>query len=114
MSPGLVKDSPMPVAAPLQAKAAAESKKIADAASQFEALFLSEMLKSVREASSGDGTADSEDQSGSSLTELAQEQFAQALAASGGLGFARMVTAQLATGNQKPAAVAPRQPGIEK
>jgi len=69
--------------------------KIADAASQFEALLLSEMLKSANESGSGDWMGGSDDESGTSLAEMAQEQFAQALAKSGGLGFARMVTDQL-------------------
>ena len=81
---------------PVIAPPHAEPKKIADAASQFEALLLTEMLKSVRESGSGDWMGNSGDDSGSSLSEMAQEQFAQALAASGGLGFAKMVTAQLA------------------
>jgi Rod binding domain-containing protein len=69
--------------------------KIVDAASQFEALLLGEMLKSANESGSGDWIGDSDDQSGTSLAEMAQEQFAQALAKSGGLGFTRMVTDQL-------------------
>jgi Rod binding domain-containing protein len=78
-----------------------DPKKIADAASQFEGFLLTEMLKSVHESGSGDWMGSSGDESGSSLSEMAQEQFAQALAASGGLGFAKMVTAQLA-GNRQP------------
>ena len=80
---------------PAAARPANPDPKIADAASQFEALLLGEMLKSVRESGSGDWMGDSDDQSGTSLAEIAQEQFAQALAKSGGLGFARMVTDQL-------------------
>lgn len=98
MNPGAVAVSLNPVSTPLDTKPSADSKKIADAANQFEALLLSEMLKSVRESGSGDWMGNSEDESGSSLSEIAQEQFAQALAASGGLGFAKMVTAQLAPG----------------
>jgi flagellar protein FlgJ len=83
--------------------------KIADAASQFEALLLTEMLKSVRDSGSGDWMGDSDDQSGTSLAEMAQEQFAQALSKSGGLGFSKMITDQLAhrpqfkVGNPAPA-----------
>ncbi len=71
-------------------------QKIADAASQFEALLLGEMLKSAQESNWGDAMGDQDAQTGTSLAEMAQEQFAQALAKSGGLGFAKMVTAQLA------------------
>ena len=63
--------------------------KLAHAAQQFEALLLGEMLKS---SSSEGWMGGSEDQSGSSLSEMAQEQFAQALADSGGLGIAKMIT----------------------
>lgn len=66
--------------------------KLAHAAGQFEALLLGEMLKS---AASDGWMGGSEDQSGSSLSEMAQEQFAQALADSGGLGIARMITAEV-------------------
>ena len=69
--------------------------KIADAASQFEALLLGEMLKSANESGAGDWMGDSDGESGTTLSEMAQEQFAQALAKSGGLGFARMVANQL-------------------
>jgi Rod binding domain-containing protein len=69
--------------------------KIAGAASQFEALLLGEMLKSANKSGSGDWMGDADGESGTSLAEMAQEQFAQALAKSGGLGFARMVTDQL-------------------
>lgn len=70
-------------------------EKLAEAAGQFEAFLAGEMLKSVRDAGSGDWMGNSEDQSGSCLSEMAQEQFAQALAASGGLGIAKMVLKQL-------------------
>jgi Rod binding domain-containing protein len=83
--------------APSAGPAGKPDPKIADAASQFEALLLTEMLKSAKESGSGDCMADSDDETGTSLAEMAQEQFAQALAKSGGLGFARMVTDQLAS-----------------
>jgi len=89
----VISAAPGPTAA---GRPANPNPKIADAASQFEALLLGEMLKSVRESGTGDWMGDSDDQSGTSLAEIAQEQFAQALAKSGGLGFARMVTDQLA------------------
>ena len=72
-------------------------KKIRDAATQFEALLLTQMLRSAR---SEDGTAEStggQGASGSSLIELGEQQFAQALASSGGLGIAKMVIAGLET-----------------
>ncbi len=65
--------------------------KIRDAAKQFEALLLEQMLRSARESGSGDWTGSSEDQTGSSMSEMAEQQFAQVLSANGGLGLAKLV-----------------------
>ena len=83
------------------ALAAAQPKdtgsKIGNAATDFEALLLGQMLRSAREAGgtglSGDDAENSE--SNSSLVDLGEQQFAQALAANGGLGIAKMVVAGL-------------------
>ena len=65
--------------------------KIHDAASQFEALLLAEMLKSVREASGEGWLGAGGDEAGGMMLEVAQEHLAQVLAAQGGLGIARLV-----------------------
>ena len=83
------------------ALAAAQPKdtgsKIGKAATDFEALLLGQMLRSAREAGgtglTGDDAENSE--SNSSLVDLGEQQFAQALAANGGLGIAKMVVAGL-------------------
>ena len=73
-------------------------EKIAGVAKQFEALMIGQILKSAREATgggwleSGDGQ---EDQTGSMVMELGEQGLSQALAAHGGLGIAKMVTANL-------------------
>jgi Rod binding domain-containing protein len=71
--------------------------KIRKSATDFEAMLLAQMLRSAREAGGGgliaDGSGD--DQANSSLIELGEQQFAQALASSGGLGIAKMVVAGL-------------------
>ena len=73
---------------------AANSKpsKLHEAAQQFEALLIGEMMKSVHESSSSGwlGSDDGEG-GGNQAMELAESQFANALAAHGGLGLARMV-----------------------
>lgn len=79
----------------------AESKnspaKILDAAKQFEALLMGQMLKSMHEAEGGWlGTGD--DPSSGSAMEYAQEMFAQSLSANGGLGLASL----LAKGLEQP------------
>jgi Rod binding domain-containing protein len=69
--------------------------KIREAASQFEALLIHQMLQSAR-ASGGTGLSDDDDTTDtSSLLELGEQQFSQALASSGGLGIAKMVVAGL-------------------
>src|SRR5579885_1011987 len=64
--------------------------KIRDAAQQFEALRIGQILRSVRE--SGGGWMGSESgSSGDSATEFAEQQFAAALSQSGGLGMADLI-----------------------
>ena len=69
--------------------------QLLDAAKQFESLLLSEMLKSVREASGSGWLGAGEDAAGDSAMGLAQEQFAQALAQGGGLGLSKMIAGGL-------------------
>lgn len=72
-------------------------KALKDAASQFEALLIGQLLKSA--SSSGDGSGwgldGEDDDANSTLTELSQEQFSRALASSGGLGLAQMAVKNL-------------------
>jgi flagellar protein FlgJ len=63
------------------------------AAEQFEALFVGQMLRSVRE--SADEETDDDPGANSAFLELAEEQLAQAMAARGGLGIATMVMTEL-------------------
>ena len=70
------------------------------AAGQFEALVLGQLLKSARESSPGGLMGDGGDQASSTMSAMADEHFAQALAARGGLGLASMVSKGLiAAGN---------------
>jgi Rod binding domain-containing protein len=90
-----------------QALAAASSNKpdkIAESAKQFEALMIGQMLKSARESSGGGWLGnedDQDDQTGSLVMEMAEQGFSQAMAARGGLGIAKMVTANLERGHSK-------------
>jgi peptidoglycan hydrolase FlgJ len=82
--------------------------KVKDAARQFEALLIGQMMKSMRDSEGGWlGTGD--DQAGSSAMEYAQEMFAQSLSANGGLGLANLVVKGLdpATGHPHAAAHPP-------
>lgn len=69
-------------------------KNIADAARQFEAILIEQMLKSAHAA--GGASWAGEDQAGSALTDLAEQQFAQMLANGGGVGLAKLITQGLA------------------
>lgn len=64
------------------------------AAADFEALLVAEMLKSAR-ASGGGWLGSGDDEAGATMVELAEQQFAQALAAAGGLGLADLIVAGL-------------------
>jgi Rod binding domain-containing protein len=71
-------------------------EKIRKAATDFEALLITQMLKSARESGGGmTGDADEQDETNSTLLELGEQQLAQALSSSGGLGIAKMVIAGL-------------------
>ncbi len=70
--------------------------KVRKAAHHFEALLIAQMLKSTREASGGmTGDSDEQDETNSTVLELGEQQLAQALSSSGGLGLANMVVAGL-------------------
>jgi Rod binding domain-containing protein len=76
-------------------------QKISGVAKQFEALMIEQILKSARDTSGGGwlGTDDNQDdQTGSLVMELAEQGLSQAMAARGGLGIAKMVTANLERG----------------
>lgn len=76
-----------------------DTAKARDAARQFEALLIGQMLRSVRE-SSGWGQSDA---AGECATDFAEQQFARVLAEQGGLGLAALIAAGL---ERKPAAPA--------
>lgn len=64
---------------------------VGKAAKDFEALLIEQMLRSAREAGSGDWMGSADDQTGMPLGEMAEQQFAQMLASNGGLGLAKLV-----------------------
>ena len=74
----------------------ATPEKIRKLATDFEALLIAQMLKSARESGGGvTGDGDEQDETNSTVVELGEQQMAQALAAGGGLGIAKMVIAGL-------------------
>ena len=76
---------------------------VTDAAKQFEALMLGQILKASHESSDGGWLGTGDDQAGSLAVEMAEQQFAQAMSAKGGLGIAKLVTAGLERGAAKAA-----------
>ena len=66
--------------------------RVGRAATDFEALLLGQMLKSARESGESD---DEEKDPNSTMIDFGEQQFAQALASSGGFGIAKMVVAGL-------------------
>ncbi|HLK49886.1 MAG TPA: hypothetical protein VKT49_17205 [Bryobacteraceae bacterium] len=81
-------------------------EKIKDAARQFEALLISQMMKGMRESEGGWMGTD-EDDASSSAMEYAQEMFAQSLTAGGGLGLANLVAKGLIAPSEAPAPTTP-------
>jgi peptidoglycan hydrolase FlgJ len=93
----------MPPISALMSPAAASTRGNAhDAAQQFEALLIAQMLRGVRE--SGSSWLGSEDSSGECATDYAEQQFAAVLAQNGGLGLADIITRGL---QAKPAQTGP-------
>jgi len=83
-----------PLNGSIPARPANQTKQIAEAAKQFEALLIGQMLKSAR-GPEGAGLTGTEDEPSSALLDMSAEQFAQSLANKGGLGLAKMVVAGL-------------------
>ena len=81
-------------------------EKIEQAARQFESLLISQLMKSMHDAGSK-GWLGEEDEASDCATEMAQEQFAQALANGGGLGLSRMIVQGLAKSAKGQNGVAP-------
>ena len=77
---------------PSSAAGPAEPAKIERAAKAFESLLIGQILKSSHADGSASWLGTEDDPAGDSATELAEEQFAQALASRGGLGLAKLIT----------------------
>jgi Rod binding domain-containing protein len=69
-----------------------QAAKIASAAKQFEALIMGQVLKTARESSDGGWLGSDGDKTGELSLEMAEQEFAKALSAKGGLGIAKFVT----------------------
>jgi flagellar protein FlgJ len=86
--------SPITPVLPASPQPKDDPAKVQNAARQFEALLLGQMMKSMRDSEGGWLDTDQDDASSSAM-EYAQDMFAQSLAARGGLGLANLVVAGL-------------------
>jgi Rod binding domain-containing protein len=76
-------------------------ESVAQAASQFEALLIGQLLKSAREAGGESWMGTDASDADSSLMEMSEQQLASTLASNGGLGLATMVKEGLSRTVQK-------------
>jgi len=79
----------------IPAHAADDPAQLKKVAAEFESLLLAQMLKSARESCSG-GWSGEEEESGSTMIEIAEQQLARLMAAKGGVGLAKLVVSGLA------------------
>jgi Rod binding domain-containing protein len=77
--------------------AAAPPTKVEGAAKQFEALMIAQMLRTARE-----NTEDA-DSPGSTMLDVADQQFSQLLSNNGGLGLAKLIVKGLNQGHASTA-----------
>ena len=83
--------APSPAGMPSQPK----PKNATEAAKQFEALLIGQMLRTARE-SGADGSLN-QDSTSETMFDLADQQFAQMLSNHGGFGLAKLIAKGLAT-----------------
>lgn len=74
-------------------------RNVAEAARQFEALLIAQLLKAAHGEDQG-WLGTGEDTGDSTASSLAEEQFAQALAQSGGLGLSSQIVSKLLPGTK--------------
>jgi Rod binding domain-containing protein len=79
-------------------------EKIKDAASQFEALMIGQILKAAHGDSDETSFGGDADPASASAMDFANDYFARAMAAKGGLGLSKMIVAGL----EKQATPAPK------
>lgn len=76
---------------PVSATPEPRPKDAAEAARQFEALLLAQLLREARQSSA----ADDQDSTQDTMWDVAAQHFAQVMAKNGGLGIARLIRSGL-------------------
>lgn len=88
-------DITVPLAGPpafSQAPGEVKPRNEREAAEQFEALLIAQLLKSARESNGEDGwLGTGEDKTSETIAEYAEQQVAQMLSSSGGFGLAELI-----------------------
>jgi Rod binding domain-containing protein len=97
-----------PISGVMGPHAADSPEKIKDAASQFEALLIGQILKTEHD-DSGDGWGGESDPASGSAMDFANDYFARAMASKGGLGLSTMIVNGL---NRQAAASAEPRPAV--
>jgi Rod binding domain-containing protein len=96
----LAVSSYLPDATAMPATDSRDPDRVHDAAQQFEALLMGQILRSARQGGSG-WLGSGEDSSAECATDFAEQQFAAALAHQGGLGLAALISSGLTAGVRK-------------
>jgi Rod binding domain-containing protein len=81
--------APLSAAAPTTAESLAKPKNVTEAAQQFEALLLGQMLQNMH------ASEESQDPTSETMWDMAAQQFAQVLSRNGGLGLAKLIASGL-------------------
>jgi flagellar protein FlgJ len=93
MPPG-ISLPPSPQVSLVASRKADDPARIHDAAQQFEALLIGQMLRSVRE-SGGNWLKTGDDSAGDCATDFAEQQLAATMAKQGGFGLANLISTGL-------------------
>ncbi len=88
--PGIALLSPT-TAVPATPRKTDSPARIRDAAQQFEALLINQILHSARGSGGGGWLSLGDDASGDSATDFAEQQLADTLAKQGGFGLSKMI-----------------------
>jgi Rod binding domain-containing protein len=91
-----------------------DAGRLRQAAEEFEALLLAQILQTVRESGSGGWLGSSESQQMSSTMELAETQLARAMAQSGGLGITRQLAGEFPQASSRDVGVQRTEPAAER
>jgi flagellar protein FlgJ len=75
--------------------------KLVDAAQQFEAMMLQEMLKPMRGGKDSWGGDDKSDSASDTISSFGTEAFAKAISKGGGFGIAKQIVSQVKLEHQK-------------